>query len=100
MDTQSAFQVLSRSLLSEHPSLKHEWRMVPSTVWGNRLDLVCGGGSGSQVWVTVYKDSVAVGAGEQHRDFANTKGRVSPEALASEAFSYFKQLLLDNGLLK
>ena len=97
-DTASeAFEVRARSLLSQYPTIRHEWRPVVSRLWGNRLDLVCNAGSPDEVWATLRGDSIAVGDAADHSDFETFGRNVSRLVVAQEALDRFVALLRNHG---
>lgn len=94
-----AFEARARSLLSRYPAIRHEWRPVGSRLWGDRLDLVCNGGSPGEVWATLRGDSIAVGDGSDHSDFEAFGRSVSHSVVAQEAFDHFVSLLQSHSLM-
>jgi len=96
-----AFERLARAFLSEHPEVRHEWREVKSRFWGNRIDLVCGTGSPTEVFASLQGGGqIALGltTGE-HEDFEDFGRGLSDEQVAQAAFDRFVELLAEHGHL-
>jgi hypothetical protein len=85
--------------MAANPAIAHEWRKVPSAVAGDRTDLICGGKTPREVWVSLRDNSIAVGAGGRHTDFESFGRKISEGQIANEAFAEFVKLLRDNGYL-
>jgi hypothetical protein len=92
-----SFRELAQELMAANPAIAHEWCDVPSAVAGDRTDLICGGKTPREVWVSLRDDSIAVGAGSRHTDFESFGRKISVDQIAKEAFAEFVKLLRDNG---
>lgn len=95
-----AFANLATAFLARHPEVRHEWREVKSRLWGDRVDLVCNPGSPDEVYASLLDWQIAVGiAHGNHDDFEDFGRGLSEEAVATEAFERFVQLLRERGHL-
>jgi|SRR5438034_4386828 len=99
-DLDRAFANLATAFFAKHPEVRHEWREVKSRLWGDRVDLVCGVGSQNEVYASLLDWQIAVGVTNgDHDDFEDFGRGLSEEALATEAFQRFVQLLRERGHL-
>jgi hypothetical protein len=95
-----AFANLASAFLAEHPEIRHEWREVRSHIWGDRVDLICGVGSPSEIYASLLDWQIAVGVSNgDHDDFEGFGRGVSEAAVAAEAFEQFVTLLRRHGHL-
>lgn len=100
-DLDRAFANLATLFLAQHPEVPHEWREVKSRIWGERVDLICGAGSPSEVYASLMDWQIAVGvATGDHDDFEDFGRGLSDEVVAAEAFGRFVELLTKHGHLE
>ena len=85
------FERLAREFLAQHASLRHEWRVVPSTISGERLDLVMTPPAPSvpEVWATLRDHQITVGVDREASDFETWGRPMTDEQVAAEAFAHF-----------
>jgi len=93
LDTNREFEALARPYLSKHPSIRHEWREVPSAMWGGRTDLICYTEGGAEVFASLTSSQITVGAGDDASDFEDFGRGLSEASVAKEAFERFVALL-------
>jgi hypothetical protein len=91
------FESLARDFLVAHPEIQHEWREARS---GDRLDLICGVGTATEVFASLLGYQIALGLtlGE-HEDFEDFGRGLAEEEVAREAFARFTDLLRLHGHL-
>ncbi len=94
------FQSLAERLLAKNPDIHHEWRLIPSAFWGDRIDLVCDPESDHEVFATLRPDEAVVGDKVDREKFQDFDGSSSGSALAKEAFEHFVDLLRNHGFIR
>lgn len=96
------FVDLARGYFAQHSDVPHEWRLIPSRLWGDRIDLVCGVGEPTEVFATLRAHQIVVGHTHgRHDDFEDFGRGLTDVDLAREAFECFVETLEDgnNGVL-
>jgi len=97
---QLAFESRARAFLASHPQIRHEWRDVTSRWWGSRRDLICAPGDSNEIFASLTRDQLTVGATRgDHEDFEDFGRGLSDDALADQAFGHFVDLIVRAGYL-
>jgi hypothetical protein len=93
-----AFEGLARDFLASNTQVIYEWRLVPSKLGGERMDLVCAPGSDHEVFATLTEGQLTIGPTRgDHEDFEDFGRGLAPEVVAQEAFDSFVKLLRKYG---
>lgn len=90
------FVDLACAYFATHRDITHEWRLIPSRAWGDRIDLVCAVGTPAEVFATLRPHQIVVGRTHgHHEDFENFGRGLSDAEIAREAFECFVEELED-----
>jgi tetratricopeptide (TPR) repeat protein len=91
-DTHKPFEALAREYLERHSEIPRRW-LQKRDIAGGRKDLVCWPGTGHEVFASLRRHQITVGAAGRHTDFEDFGRGLSDDELAREAFADFKKQL-------